>query len=933
MPDLRDPIRRRLAAAGIDPRREAEIVDELALHLEERYAELVSRGASPDEATAGALDELDDSDVLASHLARVARRAADVPVAGAPRRGLVADLWRDLRYAARALRMSPAFTLVTLLSLALGIGASTAFFQLLDTIHLRELPVTAPDELATVRLDHRTWAKGDFYTWHADLTHPLWEGLRADQRAFSRVAAWADLRVNLTPSGQARWALGALVTGDFFPLLGIKPALGRLLSAADDRPGCGAPGVVVSDAFWRRELGGDPGAIGRMLSLDGNSIRVVGVTPPGFFGLEVGRAFDVAMPMCMEPRFRPGQSLLRDRQSWWLSVVGRLAPGWSLEKASAHLAALSPGLMEETVPQSALYTAEDRARYKEYRLAAFAASSGISGLRVRYTTPLVFLLGAAGVVLLIACANLANLLLARATAREREIAVRLAIGASPGRLVRQLLAESVLLAALGAALALFLARGLSELLVGFLSTGDQKLSLALDLDLRVLGFTAGLAALTCVLFGLVPALRAARTDVGLVLKSHALSAGGGRFRLRRALVAVQVALSFVLLVAALLFARSFHNLVAVDAGFRADGVLVAVTDLRPLQLPPDRLAAVQRRLLERVRGVPEVAGAAEASIAPLSGDSSDERIWLDGAGPRQIVDAFFNRVSPGYFETMGISLLAGRDFRAGDAAGSTRVAIISQSLSRRWFGGASPLGHRFRVPAGTSVPETVHEIIGLVSDSKYLGLREAFADAGGSGGPHAVDFLPLAYLPAAQDPHPAPRSQLMIRSSAPVADVLGSLRRAVAEVTPQAIFDSRMLDEQVRDSLVADRMLATLSGFFGLLAALLAGVGLYGVIAYSVARRTHEIGIRMALGATRSRISAMFLGEALRLLVAGLAVGVTVSLLVARVAGALLYGLAPRDPLTFVLAAVLMAGITCVASVLPAWRAAAVDPMTALREE
>ncbi|HKE18341.1 MAG TPA: ABC transporter permease [Kofleriaceae bacterium] len=934
MPDFREPIRRRLASARIDPRREAEIVDELAQHLEERHAELVSGGAHPDQAAARALDELDASDALASRLARVTPRAVDRLVAGGPRRGLLSDAWRDLRYAARALRMSPAFTLVTLLSLALGIGASTAFFQLLDAIHLRALPVAAPDELVTVRVRDRSWAKGDFYGWHPDLSYPLWEVLRGEQRALSRAAAWADLTVNLSPSGQARWSRGFLVTGDFFPLLGVRPQLGRLLSAADDRAGCGASGAVVSDGFWRRELGGDPGAIGRTLTLDGKSVPIVGVTPPGFFGPEVGRSFDFALPMCMEPLFRAaGQSLMGVRESWWLSVIGRLAPGWSVDRASAHLAALSPGLMAETIPQTALYTADDIARYEAYRLAAYPAANGISSLRQSYTAPLIFLLCTAGIVLLIACANLANLLLARATAREREIAVRLAIGASPRRLVRQLLTESLLLAAIGAALGLLLARGLSGLLVAFLSTTDRRLSLDLDPDLRVLGFTAGLAALTCVLFGLVPALHAARTDVGLVLKTHALSAGGGRSGLRRALVAVQVALSFVLLVAALLFAHSFRNLATGDTGFRAEGVLTLAVDLRPLRLPADRVGPLRRRLLERVRQAAGVDRAAEARFAPLAGSGSDDRVWLDGVEPRQIVDAFFNSVSPGYFETMGSSLLAGRDFRAADGVGSTRVAIIGQTLSRRWFGGASPLGRRFRVPAGTNRPETIHEIVGLVSDSKYWGMREQVYPDAGAGPPRDVDFVPLVYLPAAQDPEPVAESLILVRSSGQMADVVGSLRRAVAEVAPAAIIDCRALDQQIGETLTRDRLLATLSSLFGLLAALLAGVGLYGVIAYSVARRRHEIGIRMALGATRRRISAMFLGEAMRLLVAGLAAGVALSLAVARAAESLLYGLAPRDPLTFAAAGALMAAITCLASVVPAWRAAAVDPMTALREE
>jgi putative ABC transport system permease protein len=921
MRDFREQVRRRLAGVPLDPAREAEIVEEIALHLDDRYIDLMTRGATADQAAAAALAELDESDVLAGHLAQVEARVLEPIAPGAPRgRNLAGDLWRDLRYAARALKSSPSFTLVTLLSLALGIGANTAIFQLLDAIHLRNLPVRSPDELVTVRVADRQWARGNFNSWHPDLTHPIWERLKSEQEAFSGIAAWGDVNVNLAPRGEARWARGFLVSGDFFDVLGVRPMLGRLLGAEDDRPGCATAGVVVSHGFWKRELGGDPAAVGRKLSLDGHTVSIVGVTPPEFFGPEVGRTFDVALPLCMESTLlSQGQSRLGIKHWWWLSAIGRLAPGWTIDEASAHLASLSPGMMEATVPEGDLYTADDVARFRAYRLAAYPAANGISDLRERYTTPLYFLLATAALVLLIACANLANLLLARATAREREIAVRLAIGASRGRLLRQLMTESLLLAALGAALAMLLARGLTEFLIAFLSTRDRALTVELDPDVRVLAFTAGLAALTCILFGLVPALHAARTDVALVLKTHSLSAGGGRLRLRRALVVVQVALSFVLLVGALLFARSFRNLVTVEAGFRSDGLVVLGVDLRPLGLADERLRPLQRQLLARVRAAPAVDEAVSTAIVPVSGDSWDNSVWIDGQEPRKEVFAFFNRVSPGYFRALGSSLLAGRDFGAGDTFESPRVAIVSQSFARDLTGGENPIGRRFRVAAGVGEPETVHEIVGLVPDSRYRRLRD--------------EIRPLVYLPAGQEPRPDPWATLLVRSSAPLSDVAASLEQAVAEVAPPAILEYALLDDEIRETLVRERLMATLSGFFGVLAALLAGIGLYGVIAYSVARRTHEIGIRMALGAERRQISAMFLREAIRLLVAGLAAGLVLSLAATRAAGALLYGLAPHDPWTLVLAGALMAAITFLASLLPAWRAAAVDPMVALRQE
>ncbi len=675
----------------------------------------------------------------------------------------------------------------------------------------------------------------------------------------------------------------------------------------------------MSHGFWQRELGGDPAVIGRKLSLDRQTVPIVGVTPPGFFGPEVGRAFDVALPTCMLPALRPqAKSWLEERHAWWLSLIGRLQPGWSVEKATAHLAALSPGLMEATVPADGYYSAEDTARYEAYRLAAYPAATGISDLRERYTAALYFLLATAALVLLIACANLANLLLARATAREREMAVRLAIGASRGRLIQQLMTESLLLAALGAALAVLLAQVLTGLVVASLSTRDRILSVSLDPDLRVLGFTAGLAALTCVLFGLAPALQAARTDVGVVLKTHALAAGGGRLRLRRALVVIQVALSTVLLVGALLFARSFRNLVTVDTGFRAEDVLVVEVRFPP-DLSPDATAALERQLVDRLRQAPAVGDVASAAIVPVSGDSWNNFVWLDGVEPRQQVDAYFNRVSPGYFQTLGSPLVAGRDFRASDTRESPKVAIVSEALARELTAGENPVGRRIAVAPGSTAPADVYEIVGLVRDVKYRALDDG--------------IQPLVYLPAAQDPEPGPYTQLLVRSTAPLADVAGSVRQAVAEVVPSGTLDYRPLDEQIRETLVRERMLAALSGFFGLLAVLLAGIGLYGVVAYSVARRTHEIGIRMALGADRRRITLMFLGEAIRLLVIGLVAGTVLALVATRAARSLLYGLAPHDPLTLVLAALLMAAIALAASVLPARRAAALDPMVALREE
>jgi predicted permease len=917
MRDFRAELRRRLAAARLEPTRAAEIVDEIAQHLEDRQAELEAAGQAPDAAAESALAELDDNAVLARELRRVEPVATEPLVPGAPRRGLVADLVHDVRYGLRALRKSPAFTAVTVASLALGIGANTAIFQLLAAIHLRTLPVFEPGELAVVHVDKNHWGKGDFSGWHPDLTNPLWEQLRAQQRGFARIAAWGDQTFNLAPSGEARWARGFFVSGAFFDVLGVQPFLGRMLHDADDRRGCATASAVVSHGFWQRELGGDPGVVGRRLTLDGHAVEVVGVTPPSFFGPEIGRTFDVAVPLCYEAVIAGEDSRLDVRYSFWLSAIGRLAPGWTVEKAGAQLSAIGPALLGATIPAD--YTPDDVTHYLAYRMGAAPAATGVSPLRQRYTTPLYFLAAIAGLVLLIACANLANLLLARGAARERELAVRLAVGASRARLVRQLLTESLLLAVLGAAAALMLGRWLGELLLALLSTRDRTLVLGLDPDLRVLGFTAGLAALTCVLFGLVPALRASRADVGLVLKAHGGAAGHERLGLRRILVVTQVALSFVLLVGALLFTRSFRNLVQEPTGFREDGIVVMSVDFAALGLEPAQRLPFDGRVLEAVRATPGVTAAASATIVPVRGNGWNDPVWMDGVAGADHVIADCNRVSAGWFQTVGTPLLAGRDFGAADSRAAPPVAIVNRAFAGRLTAGASPVGRRLRIAAGPDVPEQSYEIVGLVGDTKYRNLHD--------------ELGPIVYLAASQDPKPALDLALLVRSPLPPAELTGGLKRALADVAPAATVDFEVWADRIAESAIRDRLMALLSSFFGFLAALLAGIGLYGVVATSVARRTHEIGIRIALGADRTRIAGMILGEAVRLLGGGLVVGVGLALAVTRTARALLYGLAPEDPVTLALAVAVMAALTCVASWVPARRAARVDPMMALREE
>ena len=827
-------------------------------------------------------------------------------------------LWQDLRYGARLLRLNPGFTAVAVLSLALGIGANTAIFQLLDAVRMRTLPVKSPQELAVVRIANNTWSTGRHEGRYSQITNPMWEQIRDHQEGFSSIFAWAATEFNLAVGGEARYAQGMYVSGDFFKVLDVQPLLGRLLTSEDDRRGCGSPGAVISYAFWQSEFGGQPSAVGGKLTLEGHPFPIVGIAPPGFFGVEIGRSFDVTVLICSEPVIRGEESLLDMRHGYWLASMGRLKPEWSLEKASAQLNAISPAVLEATVPT--VYKPDNAKRYMEYRFAAFPADNGFSQLRQEYENPLWTLLAIAALVLLIACANLANLMLARASAREREVGVRLALGASRVRLLRQMFVESLLLAAIGALFGAGLAQLLSRFLLAFLSTQGSPLFMDLRADWRVFAFTAGLAVLTCVLFGLTPALRSTRVAPASVLKAvgRGMTSGRERFGLRRVLVVSQVALSLVLLFGALLFVRTLRNLMTLDPGFRQDGILVAGIDITRLNIAADRRQAFKRELLDRVRALPGIKDAADAGIVPVSGNWWNENILIEGDEKRKATP-WFNRVSPGYFETMRTLVLAGRDFDGHDTASSPKVAIVNESFVRKILNGQNPIGVNFRVENYVGRPSPMCQIVGLVKDTKYGDMRE--------------EPTPLVYVAMAQDDRPDNFPQFVIHASVPPSVALPAIKEAILQSGPEIIIEFHTLQTQIRDSLLRERLMATLSGFFGFLAVLLATIGLYGVISYTVARRTNEIGIRVALGAQRGHVMGMIMREAGILLAVGVVVGAALALIAARTATSLLYGLKPHDPSTLVIAVVAIALVAAAASFLPAHRAAGLDPIAALREE
>ena len=825
------------------------------------------------------------------------------------------EMFQDLRFGVRMLLKNKSFTTVAVLSLALGIGANTAIFQLIDAVRLRTLPVKAPQELAEVRMADMKGARGGLSD-RPTVTNVIWEQIRDRQQAFSNITAWGTNSVNLAPGGEVRPARMLYVSGDFFNTLGVQPALGRVFTAAEDTRGCAAAGLVISHAFWQSEFSGDANVIGRKVTLRDQPFEIIGVTPASFFGMEVGRSFDLALPICAIAQVR-GNDRFLSGTIWWLTVIGRLKPGGSMAQASGQMQAISPELFEAALPAN--YPTASVKDYLGSKLIALPAGSGISQLREQYEQPLWLLLAIAGLVLLIACANLANLLLARASAREREFAVRQALGASRGRLIRQLLVESLLLAALGAALGAALAQTLSRVLVAFLSTTNNPVFLNLAADWRVLGFAALLALLTCFLFGLAPAIRVTRKEPGAVMKSggRGMTAGRQRFSLQRALVVSQVALSLVLVAGAVLFSRSLGKLQTVDTGFQQEGVLTTTVNFQRLNVPPERAPAFRDELLGRIRAIPGIEAAA-IGMTPFR-DWGGGKVWVDGADSQQAQGTSLSRVGPDYFRTLQTPLLAGRDFDARDRDGAPLVVIVNEAFARKFFDGANPVGRRFWVAASPGDPDTRYEIVGLVRNTKYEDLRE--------------EFQPIAYYAAAQDEGAASGAEVLIRSRVSQAETVAAVTRALNEINPAITVSFQGFKPLIEATILRERLMATLSGFFGMLALLLACIGLYGILSYGVASRTNEIGIRMALGAGRHNVFWMILREAFLLVIAGVVVGLPLIFALTRVASSLLFGLTATDPVSLLLAALLMLAVAMVAGYLPSRRATHVDPLVALRYE
>jgi putative ABC transport system permease protein len=836
---------------------------------------------------------------------------------------------RDAQYGLRLLRRAPGFAAIAILSLALGIGANAAIFHLIATVRLRSLPIANPQELAEVRAEG-VEGFGISEDANAQITYPLWEQIRAHQAAFSAMFAWGNVRFLAGRGGEARRARGLWVSGDFFQVLRIAPERGRLLTADDDRRGCGAAAAVVSHSFWQTYFGGRESVIGSTLTLLDQPFTVVGVTPAGFTGLEIGQAFDVAVPVCSAALWDTslGGKRLEQRDFWWLTVMGRLEPDWTIARADAHLRALSPGLLEATVPSG--YSADLLARYRSFRFGAIPAGRGVSRLRQAHGLSLSLLLGLTGLVLLMTCGNLANLMLARAAAREREIAVRAAIGASRSRLVSQMLIESLLVAGGGAALAIPVALLSGRALVAFLDTSANPVFLNLTADWQLISFVGVIAVLTAILFGLVPALRVSIVDPIAVmnLSSRGSTLNRQGVRLQRGLVVAQIAVSLVLIVAALAFVQSFRNLALVDTGFEQHGTIaVSFLDLKAASLPLERRIAFQEQLTSEIRSVPGVAAAAAASIVPLSGGTWAHFFQVTshaGNAPRV---SRFTYVSPGYFDTLKIPIRSGRDFQDLDHAGSRRVMLVNESFVLSHLGGLHPIGSTIRTVAEAGYPATTYEIIGVVGDTKYADLREepCWCDVSTRWMP------PIAYVPIAQDPGLQPWASVIVRSSTSEPAVASAITERVTRLNPAIAIQFTELKSQIRERLVAERLMAWLAGAFGVLAMILVTVGLYGIIAYLAVSRRNEMGIRLSLGSTRAQILMLVLRESLWLGVAGLIIGLPLAAAAMRGLHTWLFGLSPIDLPTAAAGACLVAATAALAGCVPAWRAARFSPDIALR--
>jgi len=869
-------------------RAEQHLDAELQSFVELCAAEKIRDGVAPGEARRLALLELGGVEQVKERV-RTGRHGAWLDEAG-----------RDLRYAARILRRNPGFSVVVVLTLALGIGTNTAIFSLIDALMLRSLPVPNPQEL--VQLKMRTPdAKGPA---DESFSYAIVRALSDEKTIFANLAGFSGYRFTAGAGDGITRIPGALVTGDYYQMLGLTPSAGRLLTRQDDERG--APlAAVISDGYWERQFTRSPSAVGQVLLLNGAPATIVGVSPPGFVGANVGAIADVTVPLAAFASVNPMIAEVIGPGNFWLRVLARPAPGVPVTRAEAGLAAVW-----SRIGDSVIASHWPAARRKSFAAARFELAPGGTGwtfMREMYRRPLTVLMAVVALVLLIACANVASLMLARASARQREMAVRLAIGAGRGRIVRQLLIESTMLSAIGGALGILLAWASSRLLVDAVSAGSFPVAVDLTPNLNILGFTAAIALATGILFGLAPAFQTSGIAPSPALRDD-VRASGRQSRWLSSLMGAQVALSLLLLVGAGLFVRTLRNLQHVDPGFTREGVLLI--DLE------ERRTAVPQDVIDAVHTIPGVVSASLSTHTPLSGST-----WSDIAVPKgqplpQRDTAYFVAAGPRFFETMQTPVLGGREFTDRDDRTAPPVALVNEAFARRYFPGASPIGQYLSAEVRNERRDLA--VVGLVKDTNAAGLRRAAP---------ATVYVSYRQLTSNFS------TTIEVRAAGPLAGTAEAIRRAVQAKLPDTAISVRPLSAQVDAAMAQERVMATLASAFGMLALILACIGLYGLEAYTVARRTKEIGIRIALGAPRARVIAIVLASAARLVSAGILVGVPAAWAASRAVRSMLFGLQPADPVTILGAIAVLTAAALMAAYVPARRASLVDPMVALRHD
>jgi predicted permease len=890
-------------------RREREFDEELESHLAMHIEDNLRAGMSPEEARRVALSKLGGV-TLTKELRR--------EQGGLP---MLETLLQDLRFGLRMLRKDKGFTAIALLSLALGIGANTAIFSIIDAALIKTLPVKNPERLVS-------FERGDVPpgSSRGGFSHAFFEKARVQQELLAGVCAfWATPRVNVGMDGQAEVAKAQRVTGGFFAVLGVNALLGRTITEEDDKVPGAHPVVVISHHYWRRRFASDPAIVGKTISLNGHPFTIIGVTPPEFFGPIVGEAPDFWAPMMMTEQISPGDSIKGYYRMGFSPMLARLKPEVSEQQSRTLLTELlRQTALEEVGIEIELWSPERQQALRRQSIALIPASRGFATfgfptVRTRFSEALRILMAAVGLILLIACANIANLSLARATARQKEIAVRLALGAGRFRLIRQLLTESLLLAGLGGALGLALAWWGIRFLLALMASGRTPVYLNVTLDARALMFTAAASVLACVLFGLAPAWRATAVDLTPALKDSSRSAdGGARLGLGKSLVVMQVALSLSLLIIAGLFVRSLGKLYMLDAGFKKENVLLVSTDPRMIGYQGKQVAALYQHLLERFKTIPGVRSASLGGVG-LLGESGAKLIIIPHAQGRPAPPGEPQRppigtVTPEYFETVGMTILRGRGFTARDfdRGSGQKAVIVNEAFARYYFGEEDPIGQRF----GYNEAGDGQEIVGVVKDAKHSSLREPAQPTwyGAGFGQGATTFQ----LHTAADP----------------TGVIAAVRQAAREIDSNLpLYNIKTLATQVDESLSQERLISALSSFFGLLSLLLAGIGLYGILAYAVSRRTREIGIRIALGAQPGAVLRMVLRQGLILTLLGVGIGLAASLGATRLLESQLFGVTPTDQVTFVVAPIMLLTVALLAGLVPARRATNVDPLIAIRQE